>query len=309
MHAPAAASRIVDLNRTGLVDPAEPWELPGTAEDLATYSSMRRAAYAFLPADLGSPELPAGAVHALDLSVGPLSPGSVILLPRTPRSTGPKDWVVTPACVLGLGADALAMWVGDPVGGILVRMPYADIAAIVDLTVLLFGRLEIVGPGGSIVLRYNTVGRTEIRAALLAIRRSWVTPGSLPVREAGPRPEALPHKWMAMLRSADMLPSGPEPRVTAAGAMSGQRASRRNGVATLTSGELLVVTEPDTDGGVGAWGTDLVAMPRAAVSSLAGANDRLEVGVSAGLHRLTLRIPAHPSLVMATTTAIAPLVR
>jgi hypothetical protein len=304
----AAPSRILDLRRKGLADAPEPWELPGDAADLKAYGSLRRAAYAFIPADLRSPELPGGAVETLAASVGALQPGSVILLPRTPRSVGPRSWVVTPACVLGIGADALALWVGAPVDGVVARIPLAEVAAIVDLTVLLFGRLEIVGPEGSIVLRYNTVGREEIRSALAAIRRSWPSPGEPRGTPAGPRPEDLPHKWMALLRSREMLPGGPQARLVAAGAVADPKATRRNGLATLSGTELLVVTEPDTPGGSGAYGTDLVAVPRARLAHLSVTRDRIEAVVASGRGEVRLRIPAHPTLAAAVGFAIAPAV-
>lgn len=304
----ADTARIIDLRRDGLADPPEPWELPAGPADLAAYASLRRAAYALVPADLCSPVIPDGALAALEASVGAIEPGSLMLLPRTPRTAGPRRWVVTPACVVGIGADAVALWIDRPVGGIAVRLPFTEVAAIVDLTVLLLGRLEVVGPDASIVLRYNTVGRDEVRSGLLAIRRGWPSGGDVHGAPAGPRPEDLPHKWMAALRSTEMLPGGPEPRLVAAGALADPRAARRNGLITLSSAELLVVTEPSTPGGSGAYGTDLVALPRSRLTALSGAKDGLEAVVSTGSREVRLRIPAHPSLVAAAVSTIGPAV-
>jgi hypothetical protein len=165
-----------------------------------------------------------------------------------------------------------------------------------------------VGPQGSIVLRYNTVGREEIRSALTAIRRSWPSPGELRGAPAGPRPEHVPHKWMALLRSREMLPGGPEAQLVAAGAVGNPKATHRNGLATLSRTELLVVTEPDTPGGSGAYGTDLVAVPRARLASLSVTKDRIEAVVASGPGEVRLRIPAHPTLAAAVGSAIAPAV-
>ena len=305
---PPVAMRVIDLARSGLNDPADPWETPGTEADLRAYGSMRRAAYAFIPADFASPELPEGAVDTLAAAVGPLTPGSVILLPQTPRSIGPKDWVVTPACVLGIGADALALWVAGPHGGIAARIPFAEVVAVIDLTVLLFGRLEIVGPEGSIVLRYNTVGRAEIRAALEVVRRSWASGAAVRGAPAGPSPDALPHKWMALLRSGEVAPRDTEPRLVAAGDVANPRASRRNGLAVLCRTEFTTVTEPDLAAGLGGYGMDLVAIPRVRLASLSAAKDGLEVRVEAGRADVALRIPAHASLVTATAARIWPAV-
>ena len=51
-------------------------------------------------------------------------------------------------------------------------LPLAGVVAVLDRSVLLHGRLELVGPEPSIIVRYNTVGRPELRELLLPVRTS-----------------------------------------------------------------------------------------------------------------------------------------
>ncbi|MHB8959876.1 MAG: hypothetical protein ACYDAN_09645, partial [Candidatus Limnocylindrales bacterium] len=145
------ASHVVDLLRDTVSEPAEPWEAPADDRDVEAHRRLGRAGYADIPQSLASPGVPDGAVAELAASVGDLVPGRVITIPRTPRNAGRGGWVVTPASVVGLGADAVALWVDGAGQRVVARMPYEEVAAVSDLTVLLYGRVEIVGPEGSIV--------------------------------------------------------------------------------------------------------------------------------------------------------------
>ncbi len=260
MHA-AAAIHLVDLLRDTLSEPAEPWEVPAADEDVQAHSRLGRAGYADIPMDLASPGVPNGAVADLEAVVGRLTPGRLIVVPRTPRSAGRGGWVVTPASVVGLGADAVALWVDRAGPRVVARIPYAEVAAVSDLTVLLYGRVEIVGPEGSIVLRYNTVGRPSVRAALRAIREAFPEVAMLRGAPAGPDAGTLPYKWARMLEIGDLRPDGPGPRILAAGTLDSKKPLPRTGVAVADAREVAIATQPDKNVGIGTLGVDLVSLP------------------------------------------------
>ena len=305
MQAPSA--RRVSLQHDSLSEPAETWEPPATKRDLDACSTLGRAAYALIPRSLDAVELPDGAVAELAASVGSLQPGRVILLPRTPRATGKKTWAITPSCVLGIGQDAVALWADRADERIVARIRYDEIAAVADLTVLLFGRLEIVGPETSIVMRYNMVGRPEIRAALRTVRERFSPGAALAGAPGGPQPDELPHKWMGLLRSGDLCNVDGAARITAAGLLTSARPAARTGVAVASAREVIVATEPDTPG-VGGYGVDLVTMPTACIRDLAATATGLRASISRGAAEVELDLSAHSSLVEAVTASITPAV-
>ena len=112
---------------------------------------------------------------ALRPVVGDVPLEHVFVIPRAARTVGIEraEWVVAPTEVVAIGEDRMAIWVDDPAGPrVRAVIPFRDVVAVLDRSILLYGRLEIIGPETSIVVRYNTVGQPELRALLLPIRRS-----------------------------------------------------------------------------------------------------------------------------------------
>lgn len=286
-------------------DPAEPWEGPGNEEDLRAYTARRLASYAHRPR---SPQdVPPGALEALTSVLGHLAGEDLVILPRTPRVVGGRNtWVVTPASALGVGDRAMALWVDGPGAGVVAVIAFDEIAAIVDRTILLLGRLEVIGAGRSIVVRYNTVGRHLVRNALAEARRAFWPPG-LPPAATGLRPEHLPHKWMALLHSSDILPHGPDGLLIAAGALDDARVPRI-GVAALSSTELLIATEPMTVGESGHYGVDLVVLPRPRLTGLSTTRSTVIATVDVAGRPVQVPIEVSLSLAAAVETTLVPAV-
>jgi hypothetical protein len=296
------------LGRTeddAVYDPAEPWEGPGDEADLRAYTARRLASYAHRPR---SPQdVPVGALEALTDVLGHLAGDDLVILPRTPRVVGGRGmWVVTPASVLGVGDRAMALWVDGRGAGVVAVIAFDEIAAIVDRTILLLGRLEVIGAGRSIVVRYNTVGRHLVRNALAEARRSFWPP-AVPPTAAGVRPEQLPHKWKALLHSSDILPHGPDGLLVAAGALGDPRAPR-NGVAALSSTELLIATEPTLAGESGHYGVDLVVLPRPRLRALTTAQSMVIATVDVAGQPVQVPIEVSPSLAVAVEATLVPAV-
>jgi hypothetical protein len=211
--------------------------------------------------------------------------------------------------VLAVGADRLAVWLEDPAGPrIRATSPIDDVVAVLDRTVLLAGRLELVGRDTSIVVHYNTVGRSDIRRLLRPIRAN-AEPVGLPLPAAGRDPMRLPHKWMALVRSVDVAGSAGGPMVVAAGDLDSPRPILHTGVAVLTDRELVVATDPTPDVRMAQYGFDLAVVPRTRVTGLEGTGSTLTMRLDAWPGRVQLEVSAHPSLVAEAAATLGPLVR
>lgn len=303
-----AATRIVRAAGREEDDPAEPWEVPATAEDLEELSTKRFERLPHRPASLS--EVPAGALEQLASVVGAVGPDQLFVIPRSSRALGPgsAQWVLTPTEVIAVGGDKLAVWISDE-GGARVRsvLAFDDVAAMLDRTVLLYGRLELIGPDASIIVRYNTVGQPELRSLLLPIRRAAMPDEQL-LPEGGRDPSRLPHKWMALLRSKDVLPRGMERLLVATGDLANPAPQLHNGVAVLSGAELVVATDPTPDAGMAQYGVDLLVAARRRVLAIGGADDRLVVTIATATGPVEIHLDAHPTLVAEAKILLAPLV-
>ncbi len=122
-------------------------------------------------------------------------------------------------------------------------------------------------------MRYNTVGRPELRELLLPVRTSS-QPVATPLPEGlGHDPATLPHKWMALLRSTEVQPAGPDLGV-GDGDPWNIRPRLHDGVAVLSSRELLVATDPTPEVEMAHYGVDLLAVARSRVRAIGAAATR-----------------------------------
>ena len=256
-------------------------------------------------------EVPAGALDDLRRVVGDVDLEQLFVIPRSSRTVGSAraDWVLTPTEVIAVGSEAIGVWIDD-VGGPRVRavLPLAGVVAMLDRSVLLHGRLELVGPEPSIIVRYNTVGRPELRELLLPVRTSSQPAATALPEGLGQDPATLPHKWMALLRSTEVHPAGPDRLVVAAGDPWNIRPQLHDGVAVLSSRELLVATDPTPDAQMAHYGVDLLAVARSRVRAIGGGGDTLVVTVADLPRDVEIRVAAHPALVAETIALLGPLV-
>ena len=305
----APEARVIRAGDRDLLDPPEPWEVPAMPADLEELSTRRFERLPHRPSSLA--EVPSVAVVALEPVVGDLAMEHTFVIPRAARTvgTGRADWVVTPTEVVAVGRDRIATWTDDPAGArIRAVIPFSEIVAVLDRSILLYGRLEIIGPQESVVVRYNTVGQPELRALLLPLRRSFEPlPGALP-ESSGRDPGSMPHKWMSVLHSSDVRVRGREPMLVAAGDLDNPVPQLHTGVAVLTAAELVVVTDPTPDAQAAQYGVDLLIAPRALVAGLAGTDGGLSVTVRTLPRPVVVRIDAHPSLAADATRLLGPLI-
>lgn len=301
---------VVDTTHQAEVDPPGPWERPATPEEIQDRDARHFERLPHRPASLAA--VPEGALEALRDAVGEIGLTQLFVIPATVRGVGTtRDaWVATRTEVLAVGADTIAVWIDDPDGpGVRATLPFASVAGILDRNILLYGRLEIIGPGESIVVRYNAVGRPELRDLLRAVRRSSPDVGPPLPSHVGVEPADLPHKWMGVARSPDLRPHGNEPLLLAAGDLHDPEPRLYNGLAALSPHELLVATDPTPDLMLPQYGVDIVAVPRARATSMAAGESELRIGVAADDRPVEIRISADPSLVAAAMATIAPVLR
>lgn len=302
-----AEGRVIRAVGRDEADPPEPWERPASADDLAELSTKRFERLPHRPASMA--EVPAVALDHLRAVVGEVGPEQLFVIPRSARTIGIDDtrWVVSPTQVVAVGRDTVAVWI-DVAGSPRVRevLPIADVVAMLDRSILLYGRLELIGPTSSIVVRYNTVGQPELRSMLLPVRRAAL-PVEAPLPQGGRDPGELPHKWMALLRSRDVLPRGLDRLLVAAGDLGHPRPQLHNGVAVLSSTELVVATDPTPDVRMAQYGVDLLAVARRRLLAFAGGGSTLRVTVAAAGGPVEIRLAAHPTLVKEATVLLAPL--
>jgi hypothetical protein len=291
-------------------DPAEPWEQPASSDELTELSTRRFERLPHRPANLG--EVPEGALDDLRPVLGDLRLDQLFIIPRTTRMVGATagaHWVVTPTEVLAVGSDRLAVWINDDDGPrIRATIPFSEVVAVSDRTILLYSRLELVGRDASVVVRYNTVGRPEIRSLIEPVRAVATPVAASTAPGTGADPDSLPHKWMALTRSGDVQPVGTVTMVVAPGELDSPKPILHSGMTVLTDRELIVATDPTPDVRMAQYGFDLLIVARERLLGLAGNDASLRVIVDAGPGRLELETSAHPSVVDAAVRVLGPIV-
>ena len=182
-----------------LQDPAESWELHcAEGEEGSHY----RGVYDVFPrTPRRAEDVPEGALESLNASCSLEGLRRVFVIPRAVRSTGCGDQkVMSPGSVLGVGTRAVGLWTEKPGRGVKVLIPLDRLAAIEDLTILLYGRLSFLSFAGKLTIRYNTLARSNLKPALLELRERLAGPPlPLPLEEEEGR--ELPIKWKRLLRS------------------------------------------------------------------------------------------------------------
>jgi len=252
-------------------------------------------------------DAPPAALEAFRRGIGEPAAERLFVLPGSRRAVDSRDrsWVTTPTRVIAVAADTIALWVDDDRGpGIVARIPFDEVLVLMDLNVLLLGRLEVVGENGSFVVRYNAVNRPDLRDMLAPLRQTFtVASGLTPGTSLSPRD--LPLKWRNIVQSTDVQPAGHEEVLLVAAGVEAPKPRAHGGVAVLTSRELVIATDPTRYSNEAAYGVDIVAVPRTRVLSLSGIRDIVEVRILADTPTV-LWLSADPQLAGEIRTALGP---
>jgi len=178
-------------------DPAESWEIRFTETEGGSYFRAERTSYPRTPRRVE--DIPAGAKESLEETCGFLSLEQLFVIPFAVRSIGWRgNKVISPSSVLALGDQAVGLWTEKPTAGVKLTIPLDRVAAIEDVTVLLYGRLSFVPFGDWLTIRYNTVARRDMEPSLLELRKR-LAGAAEPLPPAEQTAFGLPFKWKVIL--------------------------------------------------------------------------------------------------------------
>jgi hypothetical protein len=180
-------------------DLAETWELPFSESEGSSYYRMNRGSYPYTPRR--AEDVPTGALESLGEICVIEDLHQVFIVPLAVRSTGARGKkVISPNSVLALGARAVGLWTEKPQPGVRVVIPLEELAAMEDVTILLYGRLSFCSAAQRLSIRYNTVTRGGLEPALLELRKRLTGPAQQTPRD-DPAATALPFKWNQLLHT------------------------------------------------------------------------------------------------------------
>jgi hypothetical protein len=231
-------------------------------------------------------EIPSGALESLGQTCGIEGLHQVFVIPWAVRSvdfTGRK--IITPDSVLALGTRAVGLWTAKPEPGIKAAIPVAELAAIEDIAVLLYGRLSFLSRDGRVTIRYNTVARRALEPALLELRKRLSGPAQ-PIPREEERWASLPLKWINIVKSS--LARLQEDASVAFRFAEAPRKSRRDEkrahMLVLNPRELVYIRDPFDS----RYGSDSFIVPRGTISDVRVVEERLSITSNNALFQLPM---------------------
>jgi len=258
-----------------LPDQAEKWEIRFTEAEGGSYFRSERASHPYTPRQ--EVDIPSGAKEALDRVCGVRHLEQIFIIPWAVRSTGMlAQKVISPNSVLALGDHAVGLWTEKPEPGVKITIPLEMVAAIEDVTILLYGRLSFVPFGDRLTIRYNTVARREMEPALLAFRKR-LAGSAHPLPPVEPDVVAPPFKWTVILRDPLVRLEESLPVVYSFASVQGRsrdKAARRQLLA-MNPYELVYVCDPTES--TEPYGVDSFVVPRSRITKVEIREDQLEV--------------------------------
>ncbi len=280
-------------------DPPEPWEPLISRAEIRRLAQDNIAGRPFRPRR--PDDVPPGAVEALAHECGAQELDQLFVIPSSPRLAGEgRRWVETPTQVLGFGHHGVGLWVdATPTPGVHRVIPHADLAAIVDERILLYGRLSFLAGNQALRVRYNTVSRWHLQPALASLRRLVATqPGPVPDVE----PPKLTHKWRVITASETVRPAAGEKVAVFFGShRTHPRRPARPALLAVTSRELIVVRQPYDRAD---YGADALYVSRQRIEQLEAERSTLRLR-TAGAH---LELLLDDALAAAALSAAMPAV-
>jgi len=271
-------------------DPAERWEVRFTEAEGGSFFLDGRPSHPFTPRH--AEDVPQGALEALEDVCGVRNLSQVFIIPWAVRSIG---WlgqkVISPNSVMALGDRAVGLWTEKPEPGLKIAIPLENIAAVEDVTILLYGRLSFVPFGDRLTIRYNTVARRGMEPALLEIRKRLAGQAqSLPAFEQ--KTGELPFKWKVLLEEPLVRLEKDSPVIFSSASVRGRsrREAERRQLLVMNPYELVYLCDPVDS--TQRYGVDSVVVPRCRMTGVSEESDKLHVA-SNGAH---IELSMAPSL-------------
>lgn len=199
------------------------------------------------------------------------------LIPRAVRSTGWRDQkVISPFSVLAIGSRAVGLWVDEPEPGVKTMIPLERLAAIEDVTILLYGRLSFISFGIRLSVRYNTLARSGLVPAMLRVRRR-LSGSPQPIPREDMREVELPFKWKRFLHSA-LVSLEEDASVTFCFANAKRKSDNdieRGQLLVLNPHELVYLCDPMN--APHRYGADSIMFPRSRITAARVCENQLKV--------------------------------
>jgi hypothetical protein len=269
-------------------DPPEPWEYALRRRQLIDFLRRTRIEHPYIPP---APDyVPGTALEDLKAYCGLAGPQDLFVIPRTVRRTGDGSTVLMqPTQVLGFGRDAVALWVADHEPSVPVAIPVEHIAGILDMHVLLYGKLVLHSAAQTLTVRYNTVGRNQLQHLLRPLRERISADPDAVAQVAAPGEQQrdytnagvplgeserhLPYKWRLIARSQTVRldPEAPAALFTHRRRVKKRRSGTTLQLAAITPLEVVVATEPDDYSGQ--YGVNTVHIPRRHIEAIQVSDD------------------------------------
>jgi hypothetical protein len=283
-------SRIAQPLRHDVDDAPECWESPVDAE-IATRSVCGLPNRPYAP--LAWEEVPDGAAGALERACGAWRLDQLFVIPPAARPAARgTDWLWAPTQVLGLADRGVALWVDtEPVPGVQLVVALDDLAAIERIQLGLQVRLTVLARDRSLAVHYSALAAPELEPALAAVRAAVCGyPGMI----GDEPPPPMPPNWAHVARSLAVRLRAGDPALLRFRRAFGEVDSSGDTLLAFTPGELVIAREPDPEpfGPTGAWGPDLLHVPR---TCLEGA-DRMDTGVRLLVRGVQLEVPLTRSI-------------
>jgi hypothetical protein len=261
--------------RSHTQDPAETWELPLTKSEGDSYYRSNYASYPYTPRR--AEDIPSGALESLEQICAIEGLHQVFIIPWAVRSVGlrgPK--VVSPNSVLTIGSRAIGLWTEKPQPGVKATIALEELAAIEDITILLYGRLSFLSFGQHLTIRYNTVARDELEPALLELRKRLAGPAQRIPRDADAAAK-LPFKWNTLLHGAFARLDKSDPIVFQFAGVPRKRRheTERGQLLVLNPNELVYMCDPPEE--AHQYGEDSFIVPRSRMTEVQVQESILEV--------------------------------
>jgi len=255
-------------------DPAEKWEIRFTEAEGGSYFRSERASHPYTPRRLE--DVPAGALESLEEECGVRALNQIFVIPLAVRSIrGLGQKVISPNSVLALGNRAVGLWTEKPQAGVKLTIPLERVAAIEDVTILLYGRLSFVPFGDRLTIRYNTVARQEMEPALLALRER-LAGSAYPLPPTEHDAAELPFKWHVLLQDPVVRLEENFPVVHSFASVRGRsRELDRGQLLVMNPYELVYLCDPTES--TERYGVDSFVVPRSKITAAHVQENCLEV--------------------------------
>jgi hypothetical protein len=268
------------------MDPPERWELSYTEKEGGSYFRANRGSYPFTPRR--AEDIPRGALESLREICRVEGLHQVFIIPRAVRGLGAQK-LISPNSVLAIGARAVGLWTEKPEPGVKVSILLDEVAAIEDITILLYGRLSFLPFGDRLTIRYNTVARPELEPSLLELRKRLAGPAQRVPQENESMGE-LPCKWRNVVRSTSVrLQEGAPVAFRFAESPKRSRHSVEHGeLLVLNPYELVSMSDPVNSDSVDNLGADSLIVPLSRISDVQIQENDLAITVNGVHFRLTM---------------------